>query len=424
MKRYASNHSLRWVITLLLLTILPTDARSQATSEQPSATEKNQFDFIDHVIQQHLNENQLVGAVTWVAQNGKVIHLEAHGLRNRELESPMQTDSIFRVHSFTKAIATSAAMMLWEEGKFQLDDPVAKYLPEFADQKVYDSAESRNPTHPMTVRDLMRHTSGVISPNENGNEVEKLWAKSDLRNLDTSLEEFSHRVAKLPLEFQPSERWKYGMSIDVLGRLIEVWSGQVFEDFLRTRFFLPLNMKDTDFFVPPEKLGRLATLYELDSQGKLSPNNGMKKDQPFYVPTKSPTRCSPGGGLFSTASDYGTFLQMLLAGGELKGQRFLKAETIVLMSSDNLPANVPGVVFGNEFRDSFKFGLGFNVITALSQWDRHARVGEYGWGGAASCHYWLYPPQDLIVITLEATRPYNRNLEQSLKGRIYKALDQ
>ncbi|MEM8945749.1 MAG: serine hydrolase domain-containing protein [Planctomycetota bacterium] len=418
MHRFSCAHVL--LALFVCCSALPT--QSEELLERPRSS-TNQFSFVDQIVQQHIDDGKLVGAVTWIAQNGKVIHLQAHGWRDRESGSEMQRDSIFRIYSFTKSIATAAALMLWEEGKFELDDPVERYLPAFRDQLVYDPTGNREPKRAMTVRDLMTHTSGIISPASWGSDLEKKWDDAELRDIDVSLEEFSSKVAALPLEFSPGERWKYGMSIDVLAHLIEVWSGRKFEEFLHDRIFDPLRLSDTDFYVPEEKLARLATLYERDKEGQLAARDGKQKDKPFYVPTTSPIRCSGGGGLYSTASDYGTFLQMILAGGRHDELQLLKPETIGLMTSDQLPDHIAGIQFGNEVRDGFKFGLGFNVITKPGKWDPQARVGEYGWGGAASCHYWLWPPQQLAVITLEATWPYNRHLEDALKAKIYDFLD-
>lgn len=410
------------LIALVALLVMPAICYGQ-TSVTSSATETERFAFIDDVVQQHIDEEKLVGAVTWICHDGQVVHHAAHGLRDRDSASPMMRDAIFRINSFTKAITTTAAMMLWEEGKFSLDDPVEKYLPELANRQVYDPAGNRPASRPMTVRDLMRHTSGLIYGYEGGDGLVKIYEEAELHDRETSLDEFVQRLSKLPLLFSPGEQWQYGVSTDVLGRLVEVWSGQPYEEFLRQRIYKPLGMKDTDFYVPQEKRSRLATLYLNKEDEKLIAHDGTDPEGKHYVPLTSPVRCSPGGGLFSTATDYGTFLQMLLTGGEHNGRRLLQAETVAKMTSNQLPSNVPGVIFGDELRDGFKFGLGFNVITAKSEWDADAAVGEFGWGGSSSCHYWVCPPKKLIVITLEATRPYTRSLELALKGKVYDAIE-
>lgn len=409
------------LVCVALCLAIPHRLHAQATVEAP-AQAAAELDFIDEVVQKHIDEGKLVGAVVWISHEGWVVHHSTHGQLDRDKNIPMREDAIFRIYSFTKAISNAAAMMLWEEGKYQLDDPVSKYLPAFAEQRVYDPSGNRPPKRPMTVRDLMRHTSGVIYPNKDGNAVEKIWDEAELSDIDTSLEEFADRVAKLPLEFDPGEKWKYGMSVDVLGRLIEVWSGQKFEDFLSERIFEPLEMEDTAFYVPPEKLERLATNYNVED-GKLVAEYGKVKGEPRYVPLAPPVRCSPGGGLFSTAADYGTFLQMILNGGKLGEAQLLKPETIAMMTKNQLPQHISNIGFGSEQRDHTTFGLGFNVVVDETRWAPGMRTGEYGWGGAASCHYWLYPPQQLIVITLEQTTPYNPNLENALKEKIYHAFD-
>ena len=180
-------------------------------------------------------------------------------------------------------------------------------------------------------------------------------------------------------------------------------------------------MHDTDFFVPPAKQDRLATLYITQEDGSLKADYGEVKGEKNYLPTESPVRCSPGGGLFSTTHDYGTFLRMILAHGELNDTRLLQPTTVTMMISDQLPEDVPSVRFGDEVRDGFKFGLGFNVIKAKSKWDPDVEVGEFGWGGAASCHYWVCPARRMVVVTLESTKPYTRSLELLLKRKIYAA---
>jgi CubicO group peptidase (beta-lactamase class C family) len=381
-----------------------------------------QLQFVHEVVERRIDRGQLVGAVTWIALDGKVIHHQPHGLANRESGQAMRPDCLFRIHSFTKAISTTAAMILWEQGRFQLDDDVAKYLPEFADTQVSQGEGTGPPRRAMTIRDLMRHTSGIVYPNEQGSATERAYAARNLFSSDRSLAELTTEIARLPLEFSPGEQWKYGMSIDVLGRLVEVWSGQPFEEYLRQQIFAPLGMVDTDFYVPQQKRTRLATLYEQAENGDLQPRDGLDPAARDYVPSSSPRLCMPGGGLFSTAADYGAFLQMIADQGSHAGGRLLQAKTVALMSTDQLPDTIACIGFDVP-RDGFGFGLGFNVVTNRSRWDRSARVGEMGWGGAASCHYWIWPPNRLIVITLESTKPYNFNLEWALKSRIYDAVD-
>lgn len=345
-----------------------------------------------------LEEGKLVGGVTFVARNGKVLNLQAHGLADKAREQPMTTSHIFRIHSCTKSITSAAALMLHEEGKFQFSDPIEKWIPEFADSGIQ-------------VGQLFTHSSGITY---NRREAFKAG----------NLEAVAADWAKAERPFKPGEAWGYGASIDVLGRLVEVWSGRDYPDFLHERIFKPLGMVDTDFHVPPEKRSRLATLYA--RSGKEEPvlkGTAAHNEKGSFIPHERPEFCMPGGGLFSTAIDYGRFLMMIANDGEWGGKRYLKAETVQLMRTDQLAESAGWVNFGQQIRDGFRYGYGFNVVTQASEWAPDARVGEHGWGGKASVHYWMHPKDKLVVITLEQTLPYNWNMENALKGPIYTFFD-
>ncbi len=338
-------------------------------------------------------EERLVGAVTLVARDGAILDVQAHGLADRESKRPMTPDTIFRIHSFTKAITSAAALMLYEEGKFQFDDPVSQWLPSFPKT--------------MLVRHLFTHTSGLSYAH-----------RSALDAGDSAA--VAEAIAKTPFEFEPGTGWVYGTSIDVLGRLVEIWSSQTLDTFFSERIFGPLSMVDTAFHVPGEKRSRLATLYRDDKSPakRLEPSSAAGLNEK-PVPSTVPEFCMPGGGLYSTAQDYYRFLQMIQNGGEVDGKRLLKSETVALMQTNQVPSSVGWLRFGQEIRDGFGFGYGFNVVCQPSQWDPNARIGESGWGGAASCHYWMHPDHRLIVLTLEQTMPYRWTLERALKGRLY-----
>ncbi len=412
------------MLSLLLCTGTNLPIHAQSAIESDPLTEGTAtLDMqIKQVVDKFIADEQLVGAVTLVSSKDQIIHWQAHGLADRESHREMSKDTIFRIHSFTKAITSCAAMMLWEENKFELDDPLDKYLPEFAGTKVFGDPTSSNPLRPIKIRDLLTHTSGLIYPVPEGKGLEGLYRRDTLFDIDNTLAETVHKLAELPIAFSPGEQWRYGMSIDVLGRLIEIWSGQPYEQFLQQRLFEPLEMPDTAFHVPPEKLVRLATLYEKNDSGKLEPRLGKEKGENF-IPTSIPKFCMPGGGLFSTARDYHQFLSMILADGKFRDRRILQPAMVALMCANQLPENVPCIQFDKEIRDGVQFGFGFDVVTKPSKWDPMARVGELGWGGAASCHYWLWPPGELIVITLESTKPYNWNLERGLKELVYHGTD-
>lgn len=340
--------------------------------------------------------NELAGGVVLVAQHGKVVYLQAFGEADLNSHKPMKTDTIFRIHSMTKSIVTAAALMLYEEGKFDLDDPVAKYIPAFGERKDLTK---------MTVKNLMTHTSGL-----------SYSVKKEVWNGD--LEQFADNIAAAPLAHEPNTDWTYGVSIDILGRLVEIWSGDSLDDFLATRIFKPLEMNDTGFFVPKSKADRLATLYKRSKSGLEVVPTSDDKDR--FV---RPKLLSGGGGLVSTATDYFRFLNMIQNEGKVGDERFLKKKTVALMTSDQLPSTIGHIHFGDQQRIGVGFGLGFSVVKEESdKWDADGRLGEYGWGGAASCHYWVLPKEDLVVITLEQTMPYQWSLEKALKPLIYAAL--
>ncbi len=386
----------------LLLCHLPVLAAGPAAAQQATLSE-----LVKASVAQPLAEGRLIGAVTLVARDGQILDLQAHGLADRETQRAMTTDTIFRIHSFTKAITSTAALLLHEEGKFQFDDPVSKWIPAFAQLTIKDGAGTRPATRPMLVRHLFTHTSGLSYGHTASLDAGDSAAVADA-------------IARTPLEFEPGQGWCYGVSIDVLGRLVEIWSGQGLDAFFADRIFQPLGLTDTAFFVPPAKRARFATLY-VEEKGQ--PNQFRPTDTAGAsgrpVASAAPTFCMPGGGLYSTARDYYRFLQMIQNGGELDGTRLLQPETVALMRTNQVPAEIGWLRFGDEVRDGFGFGYGFNVVAQPSTWDPAARPGEFGWGGAASCHYWMHPEQKLIVITLEQTQPYRWTLERALKSIVY-----
>lgn len=389
----------RFTLLMSLLTLL---SARPAAAQEPAITE-----LIKSSVARSLAEGRLVGAVTLVARDGQIVDLQAHGFADRETSRPMTPDTIFRVHSFTKAITSTAALMLHEEGKFQFDDPVGKWLPAFASLTIKDGTGTRPATEPMLVRHLLTHTSGL--------------SYADTTCLDAGdSAAVADAIARIPLQFEPGKGWCYGVSTDVLGRLVEIWSGQRLDAFFADRIFTPLGLTDTSFFVPPAKRDRFATLYleekEKPNQFRPTAAAGLSGKP---VPSAPPEYCMAGGGLYSTARDYHRFLQMIQNGGELDGARILKPDTVALMRTNQIPAEIGWLRFGKEIRDGLGFGFGFNVVTQPSTWDPAAKPGEFGWGGAASCHYWMHPDHKLIVITLEQTQPYRWTLERALKAPLY-----
>jgi CubicO group peptidase (beta-lactamase class C family) len=342
-----------------------------------------------------VEQGRLAGTVTVVSRHGKVVEFDANGKRDIAGNAPMQKDSIFRIYSMSKPITGVAMMMLFEEGKWQLNDPVAKYIPEFAGMKVYGTDASNNmvlkdQAHPVTMRELLSHSGGFTYGIFSNTPVDKLQREADVLNINNTLDEFIKRVAKLPLNAQPGTEWHYSISVDIQGYIVQKLSGMPFEEFLEKRIFKPLAMVDTGFYVPKDKLGRFAEMYSYDKDGKLVPvsaKEGLNHDF-----SAKPAFPSGGGGLVSTATDYMRFCQMLLNGGQLDGVRLLSPKTVELMHTNMLP---PGLTV---FAPGAGFGLDFAVYT-----DSVAAGGYYGkdtfwWGGAAGTWFWIDPVNDLIVV--------------------------
>ena len=339
-------------------------------------------------------EKKLAGGSVLVMRKGHVVYLESFGHRDLEAGKAMAADTLFRIYSMTKGLTSAAALMLCEEGKLSLDDPIDLYLPEMKGQK------SRRMT---TVRDLLRHTSGYVKRPQG----------------DVPLLEMVGELAKGPVDYEPGTRWVYGVSSDLLAAVVAKASGLPFEQFLQERFLTPLGMTDTGYVVPASQVDRLSVNYRAENGALtvIDPAAGSS-----YL--NDPEFKGGGSGLVSTIRDYGRFLQMIANGGEFQGKRYLREDTVDLMRTNQLPRSIPCIGFGEELRHGTGFGLGFCVRYADDdRWDQDAAIGEYGWGGAASTHYWISPRHELVVVTMEQTMPYNWNLEKTLKPIIYEAIE-
>lgn len=372
---------------------------------------------VDAFMERQVTNQQIAGGIVIVSHRGKIGLFHTYGLMDREANKPMQEDTIFRIYSMSKAITTAAALKLYDEGKLGLDDPVSKYIPSFTNLQVATPEGLRPPKRPMAVRDLMLHTCGMTYGGQGPPALTNAWAR--LNPLEsTNLTEMAQKLSQVPLAFDPGTDWIYGVGIDVLGRVIEVISGDALDVYLSKAIFEPLDMKDTAFSVPPEKLDRFAANYER--------TNGTLKviDVPAESNYAKPvTFFSGGGGLVGTARDYMRFLSMIERGGELDGHRILRRETVKLMISNQLPDEAFPIYFGEEKRFGTGFGLGFSVRTEITSWDPAGHKGEYGWGGAASTHYWCSPTDELIVITFEQIMPYQWDTEFGMKRLIYDAIE-
>ncbi len=410
------------LIASLFFTVLPVSAE-ELTTAKPEAVglSSKKLEKVDRIVDGLVASNRLAGATVIILRHGKVAYFKAFGQMDRERKKPMQKDTIFRIYSMTKAIVTAGAMMLWEEKKFGLDDPLSRHLPEYRNPKVWTEKGEVPAKREVTIRDLMRHTAGMVYGQSGSTPVHRATEKAlgfkngfPMETLATS----SKKFGAAPLLFHPGDDWVYGVSIDVLGRLIEVKSGLPLDRFLKERIFKPLDMKDTGFFVPGSKVDRFAANYTTDKKGRLGLRDDPRKSR--YL--QNPAFLSGGGGLTSTTRDYARFLQMIASGGQLHKTRLLRKKTVALMTRNHVPEKAMPIAFGEQERHGIGFGLGFAVRTATSSWDSAGRLGEYGWGGAASTHYWTSPKDKLVVVTMEQTMPYDFLLEFALKGVIYNAI--
>jgi CubicO group peptidase (beta-lactamase class C family) len=364
---------------------------------------------IGPAMQRYIDDELVAGTVTLVARKGKIVHLEARGARDRESGAPMTTDVIFRIASMTKPITSAALMMLYEEGRFQLDDPISKWMPEYAEPKVAeplpDSAGGPRyrlvpAARPITVRHLLTHTAGFANSYLGmfKEEVDKTSAKA---RPDDTIADYVSRFAKLPLNYQPGERWEYSGATNHVGRLVEILSGMSLDEFFAQRIFGPLGMKDTHFYLPEAKLPRFAAQYV--------PNETDKKIVLADAPTAESRFVKPphtyflgAGGLVSTATDYWRFQQAMLQGGELDGKRILGRKTIELMTANHtgdLPIWLSGPGYG--------FGLGYSVLLDRGAAAQIQSEGTYGWGGAFCTYFWVDPKEELIGVLMTQVRPYN-----------------
>lgn len=392
------------------------------------------LEYISSTARGFIDNQQLAGAVTLVARRGKVAHFEAYGMMDIEAHKPMQKDTIFRIYSMTKPIAAAGVMMLCEEGKLTLDAPASVYLPELRALKVVQDPDadvftSVKADREMTVQDLMQHTAGLpgaVRYMAGNTAIDKLYREAGLHLLhECNLEELVQRLGKIPLLYQPGTKWHYSIAADVLGRLIEVASGQPFDQFLTERIFQPLGMVDTGFYVPPEKIDRLAGLYGPKPTGGLQTIDAPEGGTGHISKTsfiKKPRFLSAGGGLVSTASDFARFCLMLSCKGVLSGKRLMKAESVELMTRNHLPENLIPLDKKPEDRyGGLGFGLGVSVRVQQTDWVPASQIGEYGWIGGTSTEFWISPGEELVAIILTQHIPFSP-LSHTVKPLVYAAI--
>jgi CubicO group peptidase (beta-lactamase class C family) len=384
------------------------------TTPEKEGFSKERLARLNEKFHSHVDEGRAAGIITLIARHGKIVHFDVYGKADMEAGSPMKANSLFRMFSMTKPVTSTALLMLYEEGKFQLDDPLETYFPEFKDLKVYvsgsgDQMQVEAPKRKPTVRDILRHTGG-FGYGFGASPVDKAYQEAKVR--DSDLQGMVSKLAKIPLAYQPGAQWMYSVSHDLQAALVEKLSGMKFENFVSMRILKPLDMKDSSLGVPAIDISRLTTNYGVQ-QGKLVP-----VDKPA-----SSTYKGVGGGssLTSSARDYLRFAQMLANGGQLNGVRLLSPETVRLMRSNHLPDGVwmgmgqPGVNTGTGY------GLGVSVLVDPVRRGNLGSKGEFGWSGAAATHFIIDPEKDIVGIFLTQKLPDDRIFYNEFITMIYQA---
>lgn len=395
---------------------------TEAASPEDAGFSRERLANIDRLLEENVKNQHIPGAVALIVRNGKIVYFKSFGYSDVQKRSSLKKDDIFRIASQSKAITSLAVMMLWEEGRFLLDDPLSKYIPEFKDPKVLKSFNKDDTTYTtepavreITIRHLLTHSSGIDYAVIGSPEFKAIYAKagvpSGIGNDTDVLGDKMKLLGAMPLKHQPGEKWTYGLNTDVLGYLVEIWSGMPFDQFLKARIFDPLGMKDTYFYLPRNKHNRLVALHG-NKDGTV-----FKLDSPPYdaaitdYPKRQGTYFSGGAGLSSTAEDYAKFLQLFLNMGEFNGTRLLGRKTVELMLIDQLPTL------------DYEFGLGFGLETEKNDYRSPASQGTFSWGGAFSTQYWADPKENLIGVLY--TNIYNNPhgyISEKFKVLTYQAI--
>jgi CubicO group peptidase (beta-lactamase class C family) len=425
------THRKQWTVfaTALAAAVILAGVKERAAeSDLPMAKPESvgmstqRLQRIHTYIQGYMDRNEIAGAVTLVARHGKIVHFDAQGSRYKETNAAMQKDTIFSLMSMTKPIVSTALMMLFEEGRFMLDDPIANWLPSYANKQVLDPVSGRRvPTvRPITIRHVLTHTSGLsLAPPTGGGpqadgdaatvegaalvaaqlaQQSAPAAGAAARERPKTVAEAIERAANYPLAFQPGERWQYGSSTDFVAVLVEKMSGMTIDQFLRERMFQPLGMTDTHYNIPREKVDRVAAVYRPDRDGHIT----LLRKPEFH----EPTTYFPGvAGLNGTAADYFRFSQMLLNGGEYNGQRLLGRMTVNLMFSNHIGSGKPVYIRG----DGYGFGLGAGVLTDPAKSPDALSVGTWSWGGADGTLFYIDPQEDIVALLMVQLNPYTRS---------------
>jgi len=395
-------HIFRFILFGLFFTMMACNPAQRIVSPKSVGLNSDSLKLAEKVMQKYVDEGKLAGISTMVIKNGQMVERANFGYADLETKKPVEDNTIFRIFSMTKPITAVALMTLYEEGKFQLDDKVSKYIPGFAGTMVYKSVDKsftlEKPVNEITVRHLLTHTSGISYGWEPKSYVDSLYRVAKVGGWDGTIGEKVKILTGLPLNFQPGTEWKYGLSIDVAGYLVEVLSGMPLDVYMKTRIFDPLKMEDTGFYVPEKKLSQLSQMNRLDKEGVLKSSDGG-----FNKPV---TLFSGGGGLVSTMNDYSRFCRMMINGGTLDGKKILKPETVKMIMTNQLPKTA-------KYKDGYGYGLAGEV---------NLTTGEYSWSGAASTTFCIDPANNLIIITYTQLMPNNFEYAGKFKKIVKSAL--
>lgn len=410
------------LLTAIALVIVVFDAPASAQG-LPTATPESvglssaQLDRVTAGLQAHIDQGHIAGVVAAVVRDGRLVYMEALGQADIEAARPMPEDAIFRLYSMTRSMTSLAAMILWEEGAFQLDDPISQYLPQFVGQRVFadagspDMDQTQSRDGDITVEHLLLHTSGL------GSRSSGIYRAEGVRLRSISVEQMVDNAARTPLFEDPGTNWRYGISTTILGRLVEVWSGKPLEDYLQERVFGPLGMTDTGFWVEPERADRLATVYRASREGELRPY--QMEEIPF---TEQPVLIEGGVGLVASTMDFLRFSQMFLNGGELDGNRVLQPETVTMMTVNRIPDALLPIGFGRPTLGQ-GWGLGFSIVMDASQYAYPVNDGDFWWDGSAGTRFWIDPTENMVTIVMAQVSPASgRGFREEFKTGVDEAI--
>lgn len=440
-----ANRTISGLVLVLTAAALMGGACSQSYAQQPGNAARDlatvqpeaegfsspRLGRLDAAVKREVDARRLAGAVIMLARHGKLVHEKVFGKKDLASGAPLKMNTIFRIYSMSKPITSTAMMILYEEGKWNPEAPIADYIPEFAHLKVFKRFDSggrmilEDPDHPPTMRELMTHTAGFTYGFTPHSPVDRMYR--DAKVLESSnLQAMIDKLANIPLLYQPGTRWVYSLSVDIEGYLVEKLSGMPLADFMREKIFEPLGMKDTGFYVPKAKWDRFATLYTTNKEGQLVPQTESLTGLNF---SKPPTLPSGGGGLVSTAHDYLSFAQMLLNGGELDGVRILAPATVKLMTSNHLRPSLMSGEFKigiQHMRPGFGYGYDFAVFTNPALADNPVGKGTFLWDGAAGTWFWDDPEYDIVFVgmiqRMGGGGPHAPNMEEMTRATTYQAL--